>query len=291
MKAEHYDQYSKTTASLVKMLDAIGVKRAATIPYVDGDAEANHIQAVGAAAAQQGGLTRVLVHSYHKSAGRDHSDGESVLHSTDKLEQTIIPKDTEEVKTVLGHAQKTINKFSETVGKTDKTVQSAQGYLDLMKTHDGAGMNALDFAVGIQQLLAPLAMAASRKLKMDRVADEQQPAPAPESQGAAPATDANAPSAPAATEPAPEAGTTQTMQADAPGMAPPLPTDGVTASPITAEGAIENHPEFQKAAATAWAATGFGQNPMTEAGFVVNKNGNISHINTARGSAPGVPGC
>ena len=177
MHIKSYDQFARLNKSMVALLDSLGVKRAATIPFIDGDSDANHITAVGAAAAQHGGLTKVLVTSYHNKAGRDHGDGESVLHSGDRLESTILPAKSEEAATVLSNAQKLINQFAEHVGKDSKEVQTAQGYLDLFKKSDGAGMNALDFAIGVQQIILPLAVASSRKLKVDRLTEEKQSAP------------------------------------------------------------------------------------------------------------------
>lgn len=47
---------------------------------------------------------------------------------------------------------------------------------------------------------------------------------------------------------------------------------------LSAENAIENHPDFREAVQRAWDRTQRGRLPQAEAGFTVDQKGNISHV-------------
>jgi hypothetical protein len=65
---------------------------------------------------------------------------------------------------------------------------------------------------------------------------------------------------------------------------------GSSAPNITADGAIENTPDFQNAAQTAWSRTQYGKSNGAEAGFTVDRSGNISHVDWNRYGDPANPG-
>ena len=116
---------------------------------------AEHINAVGAAAAQNGGVTANLVTSGHHAAGKGYgsSDGKTVGHPAEKLRQTIIPKDDENAKSVIEAAQKCVTDFKFLLGDDDPDAQSAQGHLNLVKKTNGAGMSLFDFGVLMIQMM------------------------------------------------------------------------------------------------------------------------------------------
>ncbi len=155
--------FSKVQESLAKAFDALGVKRSFTVPYVDQQETAEHVKAVGAAAAQSGGLAKNLVTSAHASGGKGwgHGDGETAGHPTHDLQNTIIPKDNEDVLNVLSAAQSHLNNIKTLLGD-DKTVITAQHQLDMIKERDAAGMTAFDLGVGITALLTPPMQAVAR---------------------------------------------------------------------------------------------------------------------------------
>jgi hypothetical protein len=147
--------YSALNARLAKLYDESGVKRSFTVPYIEGQSEADHIASVGQAASQTGGLTGNLVTSAHHSDGKGYGsgDGHTIGHPGEKLRQTLIPHDDENAKAVIAAAQKCITDFKFLLGDDDPTVQTAQGHLDLVKKASGAGMNLFDFGVLVIQIM------------------------------------------------------------------------------------------------------------------------------------------
>lgn len=141
--------YSTLNEKLIQLFDESGVKRSVTIPYIEGQSMADHIEAVGKAASQVGGLAANVAMSAHHSGGKGYGsgDGHTVLHSADKLRSTIIPKDDESAKAVIAAAQKHLSNLEFLLGKKDPSLQAAQGQLNLVKPTNAAGMNLFDLAM------------------------------------------------------------------------------------------------------------------------------------------------
>lgn len=147
--------YSAVNAALAKLFDESGVRRSFTIPYVEGHAMADHINAVSTVAKQNGGLTNNFLASSHHSSGKGwgSADGETSGHPSEKLRQAVIPKGDENAKAAIAAAQKCITQFRFLLGDDEPTVQTAQGQLNLIKPTDGAGMTLFDFGVLLINLL------------------------------------------------------------------------------------------------------------------------------------------
>ena len=147
--------YSKLNEKLAAAFDGLGVRRMATVPYVSGGDDAEHINAVQQVIQQSGGtLANYMPTSFHKGEGKGHgsADGETALHPTDKLRSTIVPKDSKVAKEAIEAAQEHINNFKELLGKDDPTVLTAQNQLNLVRRSDAAGMNLFDLGVMLQTL-------------------------------------------------------------------------------------------------------------------------------------------
>jgi hypothetical protein len=127
--------YSALNEALVKVFDESGVKRAFTVPYIEGQEMSDHINSVGQAASTVGGLSGNLVMSAHHSSGKGYGsgDGHTVGHPAEKLRQTQIPKDDANAKAAIAVAQHCINNFKFLLGDDDPTVQTAQGQLILAR--------------------------------------------------------------------------------------------------------------------------------------------------------------
>lgn len=152
-------QYSALNESLAKLFDESGVRRAFTVPYIEGQEMPDHIASVSAAANQAGGLTNNFITTAHKAGGKGwgSAEGETAGHPADKLRNAIIPAKDEHAKAVIDTAQKQINSFKALLGEKNPVVQTAQGQLDLVKHADGAGMNLLDFGtMMIQMMFRPI---------------------------------------------------------------------------------------------------------------------------------------
>lgn len=147
--------YSALNEKLAKQFDKSGVRRSFTVPYIEGQSMDEHITAVGQAATQSGGLTGNLLTSAHHSEGKGwgSGDGHTVGHPSEKLRNTIIPKDDESAKETIEAAQKHLNNVAKLIGDDDPAVMTANGQLALVKKTDGAGMNLLDFGVMMTQLM------------------------------------------------------------------------------------------------------------------------------------------
>ena len=147
--------FSGVNEALTKLFDESGVKRTFTVPYIDGQGMDEHINAVGQAANDTGGLTNNLITTQHHSSGKGWGSGEghTVGFLADHLRDTIVPADDENAKAAIAAAQKHINEIAKGLGDDDPAIKVANGQLALLKKHDGAGMNLMDFGVMIQQML------------------------------------------------------------------------------------------------------------------------------------------
>lgn len=147
--------YAAVNTTLAKLFDESGVRRSFTIPYVEGHAMADHINAVSQVAAQQGGFTQNFITSGHHATGKGYgsADGETTGHPSEKLRQTTIPKDDPNAKAAIAAAQKIITQMRFLLGDDEQTVQTAQGQLNLVKPTDAAGMSLFDFGVLIINML------------------------------------------------------------------------------------------------------------------------------------------
>jgi len=156
--------YSALNEKLIKLFDESGVPRSLTVPYIDGQETADHVHAVGQAAAQAGGLAKNLIMTAHHSGGKGWGtgDGHTTGHPAEKLRSTIIPEDDENAKAAIAAAQKMLDEIERSVGKNDPTVRTSNSQLDLVKKTDGAGMNLLDFGVMMIQLMSKPMQTAAR---------------------------------------------------------------------------------------------------------------------------------
>lgn len=156
--------YSKVNSSLTRLFDESGVRRSFTIPYVEGQAMHEHINAVGQIASQAGGLTNNILTTSHHSDGKGwgSGDGHTVGHSADKLRSTIIPKDDENAKAAIDATQAYLNDIAKLLGDKTPELVKANGQLALVKKTNGEGMNLLDFGVMVIQLLHAPTQAVSR---------------------------------------------------------------------------------------------------------------------------------
>jgi hypothetical protein len=146
--------YSRMNEAITKLFDGSGVKRSATIPYIDGQQTHEHITAVGNALQQAGGLTKNLLTSFHHSggAGWGSGDGSTVAHPADALRSTIIPKGSENAEAAISACRSLLSDIEKLLGANDPTVKVAKAQLGLVSKHDAQGMNCLDFGVSLQQI-------------------------------------------------------------------------------------------------------------------------------------------
>jgi hypothetical protein len=141
--------YSALNEAIAKLYDESGVRRSFTVPYIEGQEMKDHINAVGQAASQNGGLATNFITSSHHSDGKGYhsGDGHTLGHPSEKLRQTVIPKDDARAKEAIDTAQKCISNFKYLLGDDNPDVQTSQGQLDLVKPTSGSGMSLFDFGV------------------------------------------------------------------------------------------------------------------------------------------------
>jgi hypothetical protein len=147
--------YSALNERLAKLFDESGVRRSFTVPYLQGQEAKDHIDAVGVASSQNGGLAGNLLTSHHTAEGKGYGsgDGSTIGHPAEKLRQTMIPKDDKNAQAVIDAAQKCVTDFKFLLGDDDPTVQTAQGHLNLVKKTFGSGMSLQDFGVLMIQMM------------------------------------------------------------------------------------------------------------------------------------------
>lgn len=147
--------FSVLNEKIAKLLDESGVRRSFTVPYVEGQAMDEHIQGVGKAASQSGGLSSNIILTAHHSEGKGWGSGEghTIGYPGDKLRSTIIPKNDENAKAAIEAAQAHLNNVEKLLGEKDPAIVTANSQLSLIKKNSGAGMNLLDFAVMLLQVM------------------------------------------------------------------------------------------------------------------------------------------
>ncbi len=180
------NSYSALNEKLAHQFDGSGVRRSFTVPYIDGQSMADHIDAVTQAAAQTGGLTGNMITSAHRSGGKGwHSaEGETAGHPSDKLRETIIPKDDKLAQASLAAAEKHLNNIGSLIGDEDPSVVTAKSQLGLVKKTDGAGMNLFDFGGMLTQIMFKPTQALARAHSGTKSGGHAPQLRAPEAQGA-----------------------------------------------------------------------------------------------------------
>jgi hypothetical protein len=149
--------YALLNERIAEVFDASGIKRSFTVPYVDGQSTDEHVQAVGQAASQSGGLTGNLLTTAHHSKGKGWGtgDGHTVGHPVDKLRVAHIAKDFPPAIAALSAARSLLDKIGSLVGNEDKAVKTAKNQLQFISKTNGSDMTVLDFGVALQQIVAP----------------------------------------------------------------------------------------------------------------------------------------
>jgi hypothetical protein len=147
--------FSNVNEKLTKLFDESGVRRSFTIPYVDGQNMSDHVSAVGQISAQAGGLGNNLLTTSHHSDGKGYGsgDGHTVGHPSEKLRNTVIPKDDKNAKAALDAASQHLKNVGKIVGDDNPDVKTSEQQLALAQKTDAAGMTLLDLGVMIQQLM------------------------------------------------------------------------------------------------------------------------------------------
>lgn len=158
VKTNLKSSFAKVNEALAGAFDDLGIRRAFTVPYTEGHSASDHIKAVGAVLSQHGGATTNLLSSHHHEGkkGWGSGEGETVAHPVNKLQSTVIPKDSEAAKKVIQAVQTHLNGFKELLGADDPDVQAAQNQLNLVKRTEAAGMTAFDLGVMVQNFMFKL---------------------------------------------------------------------------------------------------------------------------------------
>lgn len=155
---------SKVNESLTRLFDESGIRRAFTVPYVEGQDMADHIKTVGAAAQQAGGFGNNLITTSHHSDGKGYGsgDGHTVAHPAESLRNAVIPKGDEQAKTAVDAAQSHLNNIGKLIGDDNPDVKTAKNQLKLVEKTSGAGMTLLDFGIFLTQLMLKPTQAVSQ---------------------------------------------------------------------------------------------------------------------------------
>lgn len=164
MKINLHASVAKVNQSLTELNDALGVRRAFTAPFVEGQGMDEHIKTVGAAADLHGGITKVLLSSYHheKGKGFGSGEGETVGHPVEKLNSTLIPKDFAPAIKAIGAVRTLITKAASIVGDKDPAITKGRSQLGLLNAANGAQMNLMDFNSMMQFLVLPVIQSVAR---------------------------------------------------------------------------------------------------------------------------------
>jgi len=152
--------FSKLHETVCLMLDELGIKRNATVPHVPGENMTQHMDAVGKVLPTVGGISANMItatHTEHSATG-----GETVLHPTDKLHKTIVPKTFAPAKAAIAACRSFVNKVDFLVGETPE-VQLAKSQISMIGKQDMAGMTAFDAATALLSVPTPLIQLLARR--------------------------------------------------------------------------------------------------------------------------------
>jgi hypothetical protein len=156
--------FSKVNEALTAVNDGLGVHRSFSVPYVDGQATNEHINAVGAAGAEAGGLMANLLTTAHRSGGRGYGsgDGETVGYNAAKLRETLVPENSELAIKAIGATKHFLSLAASLLGDKNPKILSARSVLHLIDETNGEGMNLLDFNIALQSLVTPVLKAVAK---------------------------------------------------------------------------------------------------------------------------------
>jgi len=146
--------FSKLNLALTKLADENGVRRSATIPYVHGAAQHEHLQAVGDALKSAGGLSGNLLTTHHHAEGRGwgSGDGSTQAWPIDKLRQTVITKDDKNAIGALSAARSFISKVESLIGEVPEVLK-AKSKLNIVGKHEMAGVTLSDAIIALLQIV------------------------------------------------------------------------------------------------------------------------------------------
>jgi hypothetical protein len=151
--------YSKLNSSITALFDGLGVRRSATIPHVKGEQMHEHIGAIAKVLPSIGGVTANFLTATHTQ--HDPTGGATVAHPSHKLREAIIPQDSKEAKGAISAVRTFVNKVGSLVGETPE-VQKAKSQVQLIATHDMAGMTAFDAGAALISIPHPLIQLVAR---------------------------------------------------------------------------------------------------------------------------------
>lgn len=154
--------FSKLNQALTKLADESGVPRSATIPHTDGQAMHDHIADVGRVLSTVGGLTANMLTAGHSVYG----SGVTVAHPSDKLRETIIPKNDENAKAAISACKSLVKKVESLLGEDDPAVKLATSQIQLVGKNGGAGMSVLDLMAALINIPGPVIQSVARAHSM-----------------------------------------------------------------------------------------------------------------------------
>jgi hypothetical protein len=168
------------------LFDEAGVKRAFTVPYIEGQSMSDHIDGVAKAAGQVGGLTKNIISSAHHSGGKGFGSGEghTVGHPADKLRATTVPKNDENAKSAIAAAMKYLNDIETVMGDKEPTVVTAKSQVSLVKPTSASGMSLFDLGALLISALFPPTQAVAKAHSGTKQGGHASHLRAPEQQGA-----------------------------------------------------------------------------------------------------------
>lgn len=158
MRIDLHSAFAAVNESLANLYDALGVRRAFTLPFVQGHDMSQHIQAVQQISQQHGGITENLLSTYHHAGkgGWNSAAGETVGHPVENLQTTLIPKDFPEAIKVIAATRTLITKAATLIGDKDPAIVQARSQLGLLNRSNAAQMNLFDFGSMIQFIAQPV---------------------------------------------------------------------------------------------------------------------------------------
>jgi hypothetical protein len=153
--------YSKLNNAITDLFDGLGVKRTATIPHQQGQPMADHITAVSKVVAGRGGFTNNFITASHTQ--HDPQGGSTVAHPSEKLRQTIIPKNNPLATKAIDACRTLVNRIASLLPATEPLVQTAKSQIALVGKVNGSGMTCFDLGAALIAIVHPLFLLLARK--------------------------------------------------------------------------------------------------------------------------------
>jgi hypothetical protein len=151
--------YSNLNSAIGDLFQNLGLKPSLNMPHQDGQSMADHINNFGSELANHGGITANMILATHTR--HDPKGGSTQSFPSEKLRQTIIPKNFEPAIHAAAVCRNLVNKSAAMI-PDEPAAQLAKSQIALISHNNLSGMSAFDAGASLIAIVHPLFQALAR---------------------------------------------------------------------------------------------------------------------------------